>query len=96
MRKTWSRSLPIPASTWKSAPIAPCGNGISKETDPSDAKSSGPIGVPSGLLPKSSLWAVSALTAVRKGTRGTGLPEAPPDRGLPVGGIAIGRRSRPP
>ena len=70
MRKTWSRSTPMAASTWKSMATTPCGKGTSKLMDPSDAKSSGPISEPSGLLPKPSLRAVSSVTAVRRGTRG--------------------------
>src|SRR4051794_31361257 len=51
-------------------PRTPWGRGTSKLMEPSEAKSSGAIELPSGLLPKLSFLAVSSLTAVRSGTRG--------------------------
>ena len=52
----------------KSIPRTPWGSGTSKLMEPSEAKSSGPMELPSGLVPKPSFLAVSSLTAVRRAT----------------------------
>ena len=65
--------------------------------EPSEAKSSGPIELPSGLVPKPSFLAVSSLTAVRSGdARAGGLSEASQVRRLRActGGGGCGRRCR--
>ena len=48
----------------------PAGTSITNETLPVVAKSSGPSGVPSGLLPKASAAAASAGSNERSGLRG--------------------------